>query len=143
MFEFLKLNWRKIMIRSFKKLFVHVLITAFVFVGFTQSVQAAMVSTEQVVAAGAAEQARTKIAAALNRTEVQAELERYGISPIDAQARIAALSDAEATSVAQQIDTLPAGGDGIIGAIVFIFVLLLVTDILGLTKIFPFTRSVR
>lgn len=131
------------MIRSFKKLFVHVLITALVFVGFTQSVQAAMVSTEQVVAAGAAEQARTKIAAALNRTDVQAELERYGINPIDAKARIAALSDAEAASVAHQIDTLPAGGNGIIGAIVFIFVLLLVTDILGLTKIFPFTRSVR
>jgi hypothetical protein len=31
----------------------------------------------------------------------------------------------------------------VVGAIVFIFVVLLVTDILGLTKVFPFTRSVR
>ena len=31
----------------------------------------------------------------------------------------------------------------VLGVIVFIFVLLLITDILGLTKIFPFTRSVR
>ncbi|WP_367187996.1 PA2779 family protein, partial [Sulfuricurvum sp. RIFOXYD12_FULL_44_77] len=38
-----------------------------------------------------------------------------------------------------------AGGDGgsIIGAIVFIFIVLLITDILGLTKVFNFTRSVR
>ena len=31
----------------------------------------------------------------------------------------------------------------VIGVIVFIFVLLLITDILGFTKIFPFTRSIR
>ena len=46
------------MIHPLKKLFVHTTITAFVFVGFTQSVQAAIVSTEQVVTAAAAEQNR-------------------------------------------------------------------------------------
>lgn len=131
------------MIRTLKKLFVHVLLTAFVFVGFTQSVQAALISTEQVVAAGAAQQERAKIAMALDRPEIQAQLEKMGISQSDAQARIAALSDAEVASVAHQIDTLPAGGDGFIGALLFIFILLLVTDILGLTKVFPFTRSAR
>ncbi|MDB5756532.1 MAG: hypothetical protein JWP34_1041 [Massilia sp.] len=131
------------MSRRFRNLFVHVMITAFVFVGITQSAQAALISTEQVVAAGAAQQARAKLAAALQRPEVMAELQRYGISPIEAQARTAALSDSEVSSVAHQIDSLPAGGDGIIGALIFIFVLLLVTDVLGLTKVFPFTRSVR
>ena len=131
------------MIRTLKKLFVHVLLTAFVFVGFTQSVQAALISTEQVMAAGVAQQQRAKITTALDRPEVQAELEKLGISRSDAQSRIAALTDVEAASVAHQIDTLPAGGDGFIGALIFIFVLLLVTDILGLTKVFPFTRSVR
>lgn len=131
------------MIRTLKKLFVHVLLTAFVFVGFTQTVQAALISTEQVVAAGAAQQERAKITIALDRPEVQAQLEKMGISPSDAQARIAALSDAEAVSIAHQIDTLPAGGDGFLGVLLFIFILLLVTDILGLTKVFPFTRSAR
>lgn len=131
------------MIRTLKKLFVHVLLTAFVFVGFTQTVQAALISTEQVVAAGAAQQERAKITIALDRPEVQAQLEKMGISPSDAQARIAALSDAEAVSIAHQIDTLPAGGDGVIGVLLFIFILLLITDILGLTKVFPFTRSAR
>ena len=36
-----------------------------------------------------------------------------------------------------------AGGDGIVGAIVLVFIVLLVTDILGYTKVFPFTRQAR
>jgi hypothetical protein len=131
------------MIHPLKKLFVHTMITALVFVGFTQSVQAAMVSTEQVVTAAAAEQNRAKVAATFERADVQAELQKMGISADEARARVAAMSDAEAASVANKIDSLPAGGDGIVGTIVFLFVLLLVTDILGLTKVFPFTKSVR
>ena len=128
------------MSHPFKKLCVHAALIAFVSVGIAQPAQAALVGTAQVVAAANADQARASLAAALNRADVQAELQRYNINPADAQARIAALSDAEVASVAHQIDSLPAGGDGIVGALVFIFVLLLVTDILGLTKVFPFTR---
>lgn len=131
------------MTRTLKKLFVHLMLTAFVFVGFTQTVQAALISTEQAVAAGAAQQQRAKIASTLDRPEVQAQLEKLGISQTDAQARIAALSDAEVASISHQMESLPAGGDGFIGVLLFIFVLLLITDILGLTKVFPFTRSAR
>ena len=131
------------MTRRFRNLFVHIMITALVSLGFVQSAQAALIGTGQVVAAGAAQQARIKVAAALQRPEVQAALGKYGVSAAEATARTAALSDAEVTSVAQQIDALPAGGDGVVGALIFIFVVLLVTDILGLTKVFPFTRSVR
>jgi hypothetical protein len=131
------------MIHPLKKLFVHTMISALVFVGFTQSVQAAIVSTEQVVTAAAAEQNRAKVAATFERADVQAELQKMGVSTDEARARVAAMSDAEAASVANKIDSLPAGGDGIVGTIVFIFVLLLVTDILGLTKVFPFTKSIR
>jgi hypothetical protein len=131
------------MIHPLKKIFVHTLITALVFVGFTQSVQAAMISTEQVVTAAAAQQNRAKIAATFERADVQAELQKMGISTEEAQARVAALTDAETASIAHRVDSIPAGGDGIVGALIFIFVLLLVTDILGLTKVFPFTRSAR
>ena len=66
-----------------------------------------------------------------------------GITADEAKARVAALTDAETASIAHRVDAIPAGGDGIIGALIFIFVLLLVTDILGLTKVFPFTKSLR
>lgn len=131
------------MFTTLKKILAHTLITSLVCLGFTQSVQASMIGTEQVVTAAAAQKNRAKVEAAFKRADVQAALMARGINMSDASARVAALSDDEAATVAHQIDTLPAGGDGILGTVVFIFVLLLITDILGLTKVFPFTRSMR
>ncbi len=130
------------MIQKMKRLFVYILLTAFGFAGFTQTVQAAIIGTEQIQAANAAQQNHAKISAALNRPEVLAQLEQMGVSKADAQARVAALTDEEAATLAKQIDSLPAGGD-VVGALLVIFFVLLVTDILGLTKVFPFTRSHR
>lgn len=130
------------MIQQFKRLFICFLLLSFTSVGFTQSVHAAMIGTEQAVAATTAQQNRDKLAAALARPDVAAQLESMGVAKSEAEARVAALSDAEVATLAGRVDSLPAGGD-ILGAIVFVFVLLLVTDILGLTKVYPFTRSVR
>lgn len=130
------------MIRKIKRLFIYCVLSSFTFVGFSQPVQAALISTDQVVAANAAQQNRAKIAAALDRPEVMAQLEQMGVDKSEAQARVAALSDAEAASLAGRVDSLPAGGD-FLGVVLFVFILLLVTDILGLTKVFPFTRAQR
>ena len=130
------------MTHPLKKLLAHTLITSVMFLGFTQSVQASMISTEQVVTVAAAAQNRAKVSATFERADVQAELQKMGISTDEARARVAAMTDAETASIAKQVDTLPAGGD-VISTLVFIFVLLLITDILGFTKVFPFTRSLR
>ena len=109
-----------------------------------QTAQAALVSTEEVAHLATVERAESghaRLAAALARTEVRAEMERLGVDPALAGERIAALTDEEADRLAAQIDSAPAGG--IIGAILLVFFVLLVTDILGLTKVFPFTRSTR
>lgn len=110
------------------------------------SAQAALVTTEQAVAAQAAALApgngHARLAEALGRADVQAQLERLGVSADEAQARVAALSDEEAARLAVQIDSAPVGS-GIVGALLLVFFVLLATDILGLTKVFPFTRSVR
>ena len=130
------------MLQKLKQLLISFVVVSFTFVGFTQSVQAAMIGTEQAVAASDAQKNREKVAAALNRPDIAAELERMGVAKNEAQARVDAMSDTEVADLAGRVDSLPAGGD-IVGAIVFVFVLLLVTDILGLTKVYPFTRSVR
>jgi hypothetical protein len=62
--------------------------------------------------------------------------------PFPAQAALVA-TDAEAAQLVSNIDELPAGGIGIVGAIVLVFLVLLVTDILGYTKVFPFTKPIR
>jgi hypothetical protein len=102
--------------------------------------QAAMVGTDSVLASDRPDD-RYRIATLLNRADVRAQLAAYGVSPADVQARVAAMTDAEAAHLAAEIDKQPAGG--IIGAIVLVFLVLLVTDILGYTKIFPFTRPIR
>ena len=98
-----------------------------------------LIGPEQVVAA---QGGRALLEQTLQRADVVAALQARGVSVDDARARVAALTDVEAAQVAAQIDQAPAGGD-VLGTIVFIFVLLLITDILGFTKIFPFTRSIR
>lgn len=102
------------------------------------------VAQEQAVAARSVEgnASRERLAAELDRPELVAKLEQWGVTPEQARSRVDALSDEEAQRLVAQIDEAPAGA-GVLGALVFIFVLLLVTDILGLTKVFPFTRSVR
>jgi hypothetical protein len=99
-------------------------------------VQAGMIGTGDLVQ-------RERIHEFLERTDVQAQLRARGVDAQDAKARVAALTDAEAAELVARIDELPAGGIGIIGAILVVFLVLLITDILGLTKIFPFTRSAR
>lgn len=115
------------------------------FTGMAQTAQAAMISSAEVaqtVGMNSPEQDRGRILSALTRTDVQQELLKRGVNPDEVKARVAALTDEEVSQMAQQIESAPAGA-GIVGAIVFVFLVLLVTDILGLTKVFPFTRSVR
>ena len=105
--------------------------------------QAGLVSTENVAAAGS----RDSIAVFLDRADVQSRLESYGVSATEVKARVAALSDVEAAQLAGKIDSLPAAGDSGVAAVLeiflLVFIILLITDILGFTKVFPFTRSAR
>jgi hypothetical protein len=131
------------MMQKIKRGFVAFLVGAFTFVGFTQSVQAALIGTEQVASVQASQQNREKIAAALARPEVIAQLEQMGVDKDSAQSRVAALTDAEAASVAGEIDKLPAGASdwAWAGWLVGIFLILVITDYIGWTHIFPWTKA--
>jgi UPF0716 family protein affecting phage T7 exclusion len=109
--------------------------------------QAALITTDQVIGnqviGDAAHQERRKVGAFLQRQDVRDQMIALGVDPEEAQTRVASLSDREIHQIAGQIDRLPAGQGvlvALIGAAVFIFVVLLVTDLLGLTHIFPFVR---
>lgn len=97
---------------------------------------AGMVATENALE-------RSRIASLLERTDVQAQLQAYGVSPEDVKVRVAALTDAEAAELAARIDELPAGGASVLGVALIVFLVLLLTDILGYTKVFPFTRPAK
>src|SRR5882762_5560769 len=77
---------------------------------------------------------------------IPAALERQGVSADSAKARVDALSDDEVEQVAARFDSLPAAGSGLETALVIgflVFVTLLITDILGFTKVFSFTRPAK
>ena len=127
-----------------KRFFSAFLAASILFTGSMQTVQAAMISSEQVAEQAftkSADQDRARILNALSREDVQVALVERGIDPAQARDRVASLTDEEASVMASQIENAPAGG--IIGAVVLVFLVLLLTDILGFTKVFPFTRSVR
>jgi len=98
---------------------------------------AGIVSTETVIAGTE----RGQIAGVVQRADVQARLQAMGVDPLEVQARVAALSDEEAAHLAARLDDLPAGSSDVLGVLLIVFLVLLFTDIMGWTKIFPFTRQ--
>ncbi len=73
------------------------------------------------------------------RDWIQAELVKGGISPADSALRVSSMSDIQVTQIHQRMDEMPAGA-GAAGAILLIFAVLAVTDLMGVTDIFPFIR---
>lgn len=122
----------------FRRLISAYMIVAIGLLGMVQSVQAAMIGNGQVLVSNVE---RERISSFLARADVAARLEGFGLSLQDAQVRVAALSDTEVAYLAENIDEAPAGG--IVDTLVFLFLVLLFTDIMGFTKVFPFTRPIR
>jgi hypothetical protein len=132
-------------IKISKQLLTGFLVTAVLFTSTVGTANAALISTEQTAAATKSADASAERARIQNwfaREDVVRQMRDLGVSATEAQQRVAALSDEEARDLAGKMDELPAGGD-VIGVLFAVFIVLLVTDILGVTKVFPFTRSVR
>ncbi len=114
--------------------------------GLLPIVQATPISTEQVAAAMQQSTGQSadhqRLLAALDRDDLSAALQARGVSDSALRERVQALTDAEAAQLNAQIDSAPAGAD-VLGVLFSVFIVLLVTDVLGFTKVFPFTRSVR
>jgi len=102
--------------------------------------QAGMIGTGAVVNATQAQQDRARLHDVFNREDVKAQLIARGVDPAQVQARVDSLTDQEVQSLAGKLDQVPAGGDSVLGVLVFIFIVLLITDILGFTNIFPFVK---
>jgi hypothetical protein len=131
--------------RIAKPLSIFLAIWVFMISGPSQAM-AALVGTERVFDAERVQNARELIHGLMAREDIQAALVREGIDPQEAQARAESLSDAEAVRLAGAIETLPAGGSSlglIVGAILLVFIILLITDIMGYTDVFPFTKKHR
>ena len=121
----------------------------FTFIGLTVEgtrVQAALVGTAQILKQNHQNVDRDRLRAILVRSEVRAQLEAWGVDSQIAKARIDSLTNEEVADIVDRLDQLPAGGGGfgiLVGAALLVFIVLLVTDLLGLTDIFPFVKKQR
>lgn len=104
--------------------------------------QAAMVGTAQVLAAEQGRLDRDKLVSMLEREDLQRQLAVMGVDVQNARDRVASLTDAEVAQLNQRIDELPAGGD-VLGVILLIFIIFIITDVLGATDIFPFVDPIK
>jgi len=111
-----------------------------------QASWAQMVSTEALFERSVTVSSKEKVIQFTAREDVAKILGQMDVDPKMIEARVASMTDEEISEIAYQIETLPAGGSALgslIGTAAFIFIVLLITDILGFTKVFDFTRSVR
>lgn len=97
-----------------------------------QSAFAALIGTDTYLEKGEIDNAREKISAFLSKKKTTQVMIQQGVDPEEVRSRIANLSDQEIMNISDQIDNLPAGGDGISFLIGVLIIVLLVVVIIKL-----------
>jgi hypothetical protein len=111
-----------------------------------RSANAAMIGTESAIDQTVVAQNRDKVEAFMGRADVRQQFQTMGLSADDAKTRVASMTDQEINKVAGKIDELPAAGSTagtVLIILLVVFIVLVITDILGWTKIFPWSIGPR
>ncbi len=103
--------------------------------GNCTSAYAGVITTQQALSAEARASTELQVRTALARDEVRQAMQQLGVNPVDADARIASLSDAELMQLQGEVDRLPAG-EGVLAVIGIVFVVLLILELVGVTNVF-------
>lgn len=99
------------------------------------SASAAIVNTGSLIHSAQPDESRVVI----DKEAVQKELIAMGVDPEVASERISQLSNEELLQMAD-LDELPTGA-GAGGVVVTVFLVLIITDLLGVTDVFPFVKK--
>lgn len=101
-----------------------------------QTANAAIISTETAIEMDDRQGRIDHINDVLARESVQSTMTRLGVDPVDASARVAALTDTELQTLEQQLEQLPAGGTGVVEVIGIVAIVLVILELLGVTNFF-------
>jgi hypothetical protein len=132
--------------RCMQRVLSGIMILAFSLISlFVAPVQAGMVQTADILATQDSHGDRQTVSDFMERKDVARQLQDWGVDVDEAKARVASLSDEEIQMLAQHIDQLPAGGDSFIGFLlglaIITFVILIFTDLAGVTDVFTFIKK--
>lgn len=107
----------------------------------TGQAQAAIVSNSQVIYQVQQANDKAALLQTIRSVDVQQQLLGMGVTTAEIESRVNQMTQEEIAQLNQQINELPAGGDGL-GIIVLIFIVFVITDVIGATDIFPFIHPV-
>jgi hypothetical protein len=89
-----------------------------------QTAFAALVQTETMLDMSRGQEARETLKQFMARKDVRSAIVSQGVDPLEADARLNSLSDAEVIQLADKIDQLPAGG-GVLGLLIAVLVIVI------------------
>lgn len=123
----------------FKRVLSSVVLVSFLSV-FSFNASAGMISSDQAITQAQSHYDKAQLSNLLERADVQAKLESMGVDKNAVEKRIASLTDAEVAELNQNIETLPAGAFmvDIVALAAAVFIILLITDAMGVTDAFTF-----
>jgi len=113
------------------------LISSILFISIQPTVNAVIVSTSDLVAQQQSQINKEYLLKSFDREDVQMALASKGVNLEMAKLRVASMTNEEVRQLNAKIDNLPAGG-GILGVLGFILVILLITDLIGITDVYSF-----
>lgn len=125
---------------SKNRLIPKLLIVALVYVSGISTLHAAIITSTDLVTQQQDQIGREKLLQTLDREEVKNALIQHGVDPAMAKLRVASMTAEEVQIMNQKMEELPAGS-GIVGAALLVFLVLLFTDIMGYTDVFPFVKK--
>jgi len=120
-----------------RKTFALAIAGIFLSASIQTSVIAAMVDNHQLAMQAQLQLQRDEVRAFLAREDVRNAMLGYGIADADVNARIANLTEAELLQIQDRIAQLPAGGNGILEAVLVVILIFVLLDLLGATDVFP------
>lgn len=98
-------------------------------------------SSDQVIAQQQFQYNKQQVLSFVSDAAVQQKLIELGVSPADAEQRIANMTHDELNALNSQLNEMPAGG--IVGTVVTVLVVVAVLDLMGLTDVYPFINPIR
>ena len=121
---------------SIRKAGLYILIFNFLVATFPQQALAGIIATPAAIAAQENHASLSRIKEMLAREDVRGQLEQLGIDPAVAEQRVNSLTPSEIAQLQPHLDSLPAGGDGLLAVIGVVFIVLLILELTGVINIF-------
>jgi hypothetical protein len=130
------------MMRTFQRQIALFLSLLLVF-STTLPARAAMIGNQQIIQQPAGSVSRHELLRILEEDAAREQLQALGVSPDWARTRVNSLTDIELARINQGIADLNTGESSILGVLLVVFIVFVITDVIGATDIFPFIHPVK